>query len=136
MLGHNEPAQSSRDCTTKDDVRARVVRCELDSTEQVLAMVGRRDGAIGYSELRLGTPLHGAHPLAIDAAVPSADTIGSGSYPYREIEYAYTYGRPSTGSLTAGFLGYLTRGNGQDVIRARGHLPCATPEALRICGEG
>ncbi|MEV5202602.1 substrate-binding domain-containing protein [Streptomyces sp. NPDC053720] len=136
VLGHNEPAQSSRDCITKDDPGARVVRCELDSTEQVLAMVGRRDGAIGYSELRLGTPLRGAHPLAIDAATPSVDTIGSGTYPYREIEYAYTYGRPPTGSLTAGFLGYLTRGNGQDVIRARGHLPCATPEALRICGEG
>ncbi|MFB6872140.1 substrate-binding domain-containing protein [Streptomyces sp. NPDC056323] len=135
VLGYNEPAQSSRDCTTKDDTGARVVRCELDSTEQVLAMVGRRDGAIGYSELRQGTPLRGAHQVAIDSATPSVETIGSSTYPYREVEYAYTYGRPPTGSLAAGFLGYLTRGNGQDVIRAHGHLPCATPEGLRICGE-
>ncbi|WP_326766400.1 substrate-binding domain-containing protein [Streptomyces sp. NBC_01591] len=135
VLGRNEPAQSSRDCATKDDVRARVVRCELDSTEQVLATVGRLDGAIGYSELRSGSELSGAHQLAIDSATPSVDTIGSSTYPYREIEYAYTYGRPPADSLASSFLGYLSRGNGQDVIRTHGHLPCATPKGLRICGE-
>ncbi|MFF2326671.1 MULTISPECIES: substrate-binding domain-containing protein [unclassified Streptomyces] len=135
VLGRNEPAQSSRDCATKDDAQARVVRCELDSTEQVLAAVGRLDGAIGYSELRAGTKLSGAHQLAIDSTVPSVDTIGSSTYPYREIEYAYTYGRPPADSLASSFLGYLSRGNGQDVIRTHGHLPCATPKGLRICGE-
>ncbi|SCF91691.1 hypothetical protein GA0115254_124832 [Streptomyces sp. Ncost-T10-10d] len=29
----------------------------------------------------------------------------------------------------------LSRGNGQDVIRTHGHLPCATPKGLRICGK-
>ncbi|WP_406309833.1 substrate-binding domain-containing protein [Streptomyces sp. NBC_00623] len=135
VLGHNEPAQSSRDCATKDDAAARVIRCELDSTDQVLATVGRLDGAIGYSELRSGTALKGAHRLAIDSTVPSVDTIGSSTYPYREIEYAYTYGQPPADSLASSFLGYLSRGNGQDVIRTHGHLPCATPKGLRICGE-
>lgn len=135
VLGHNEPAQSSRDCATKDDAAARVIRCELDSTDQVLATVGRLDGAIGYSELRSGTALKGAHQLAIDSTVPSVDAIGSSTYPYREIEYAYTYGQPPADSLTSSFLGYLSRGNGQDVIRTHGHLPCATPKGLRICGE-
>ncbi|MFF0290141.1 substrate-binding domain-containing protein [Streptomyces sp. NPDC005262] len=135
VLGHNEPAQSSRDCATKDDAAARVIRCELDSTDQVLATVGRLDGAIGYSELRSGTPLEGAHQLAIDSTVPSVDSIGSSTYPYREIEYAYTYGQPPADSLASSFLGYLSRGNGQDVIRTHGHLPCATPKGLRICGE-
>lgn len=135
VLGHNEPAQSSRDCVTKDDAAARVIRCELDSTDQVLATVGRLDGAIGYSELRSGTALKGAHQLAIDSTVPSVDTIGSSTYPYREIEYAYTYGQPPADSLASSFLGYLSRGNGQDVIRTHGHLPCATPKGLRICGE-
>ncbi|MFD4949724.1 substrate-binding domain-containing protein [Streptomyces sp. NPDC058409] len=135
VLGRNEPAQSSRDCATKDDTQARVLRCELDSTEQVLATVGRLDGAIGYSELRAGTELSGAHQLAIDSTVPSIDTIGSSTYPYREIEYAYTYGQPPADSLASSFLGYLSRGNGQDVIRTHGHLPCATPKGLRICGE-
>ncbi|WP_406100214.1 substrate-binding domain-containing protein [Streptomyces sp. NBC_01013] len=135
VLGRNEPAQSSRDCATKDDPQARVIRCELDSTDQVLAEVGRLDGAIGYSEMRTGTKPAGAHRIAIDGAAPSVDTIGTSSYPYREIEYAYTYGSPPADSLVSSFLSYLSRGSGQDVIRTHGHLPCATPEGLRICGE-
>ncbi|MFI7361820.1 substrate-binding domain-containing protein [Streptomyces sp. NPDC050149] len=135
VLGRNEPAQSSRDCTTKDDREALVIRCELDSTDQVLAEVGRLDGAIGYSELRTGTKPAGAHQIAIDGAAPSVDTIDTSTYPYREIEYAYTYGSPPADSLASSFLSYLSRGSGQDVIRTHGHLPCATPEGLRICGE-
>lgn len=135
VLDRNEPAQSSRDCATKDDPQALVIRCELGSTDQVLAEVGRLDGAIGYSELRSGTKPAGAHQIAIDGAAPSVDTIGTSSYPYREIEYAYTYGSPPADSLASSFLSYLSRGSGQDVIRTHGHLPCATPEGLRICGE-
>lgn len=70
----------------------------------------RLDGAIGYSELRTGTKLSGAHQLAIDSTVPAVDTIGSSTYPYREIEYAYTYGRPPADSLASSFLGHLSRG--------------------------
>ncbi|MGW1226339.1 substrate-binding domain-containing protein [Streptomyces sp. NPDC001478] len=135
VLGRNEPAQSSRDCTTKDDRQAPVIRCELDSTDQVLAEVGRLDGAIGYSELRAGTTLSGAHMVALDGAVPSVDTLATSRYPYREIEYAYTYGHPPADSLASGFLAYLSRGSGQDVIRTHGHLPCATPEGMRICAS-
>ncbi|KUO08052.1 hypothetical protein AQJ58_32355 [Streptomyces sp. DSM 15324] len=50
-----------------------------------------------------------------------------------EIEYAYTYGRPPADSRASGFLTCLTRGNGQDVIRTHGHLPCWSPEGLRLC---
>ncbi|MBW3359399.1 PstS family phosphate ABC transporter substrate-binding protein [Streptomyces microflavus] len=135
VLDRNEPAQSSRDCATKDDPRAPVVRCELDGTEQVLATVARLDGALGYSELRSGSEPRGLHRISIDGAEPSVDTIGTSTYPYREIEYAYTYGRPPADSLASGFLGYLSRGRGQDVIQIHGHLPCATPKGLRVCGE-
>ncbi|MFE4331267.1 hypothetical protein ACFRQM_18075 [Streptomyces sp. NPDC056831] len=47
----------------------------------------------------------------------------------------YTYGRPPADSLASSFLGCPSRGNGQDVIRTHGQLPCATPKGLRICGE-
>ncbi|GAA3066257.1 hypothetical protein GCM10017562_35560 [Streptomyces roseofulvus] len=57
-------------------------------------------------------------------------------YPYREIEHASTRGGPPSDSLTAGFLAFPARGRGRHVVRARGHLPCATPEGPRICGEG
>ncbi|MFF0751413.1 substrate-binding domain-containing protein [Streptomyces sp. NPDC004267] len=136
VLGRNEPANSSRDCAHKDDPDAPVVRCELDSTEQVLTTVAALPGAIGYTELRSGTGLEGLHRIAIDGRRPNVDEIGTSPYPYREIEYAYTYGQPPADSLTSSFLTYLTHGGGQAIISTHGHLPCATPKGLKICGEG
>lgn len=66
----------------------------------------------------------------------SASTSSTSPYPYREIEYAYPYGQPPADSLTASFLTYLTHGGGQAIICTHGHLPCATPKGLKICGEG
>ncbi|WP_433546473.1 substrate-binding domain-containing protein [Streptomyces sp. CA-294286] len=136
VLDGLEPANSSRDCATPDFPTAPVVRCELTSTEAVLDAVARLPGAIGYSELRSGTALKGVRRLSIDGAAPSVDEIGDSAYPYREIEYAYTYGRPPADSLASSFLTYLGRGGGQEIIRTHGHLPCATPKGLRVCGEG
>ncbi|MFF2200812.1 hypothetical protein [Streptomyces sp. NPDC058145] len=42
-------------------------------------------------------------------------------------------GQSSADSLASGFLTYLTRGNGQYVVRTHGHVPCWTPEGLRLC---
>ncbi len=136
VLGRNEPANSSRDCATVDDPEARVVRCELDSTAQVLATVARLPGALGYAELGAVAAAKGVHRVDLDGRGPVLDELGASPYPYREIEYAYTWGDPPSDSLTASFLAYLARGRGQDIARARGHLPCATPKGLRICGEG
>ncbi|MFB8024690.1 MULTISPECIES: substrate-binding domain-containing protein [unclassified Streptomyces] len=134
VLDANEPATSSRDCTTKDYGEAPVLRCELDGTDQVLAEVAALDGAIGYSELRGGTVPDGAHRTTIDGIAPSVDTIATSGYPYREIEYAYTYGSPPASSLVAGFLNYLDN-YGEEIMRTSGHLPCATPRGMRLCGE-
>ncbi|MEV6181153.1 substrate-binding domain-containing protein [Streptomyces sp. NPDC052015] len=137
VLGRGEIANSSVDCLHKDDPTASVVRCELDSTDQVLATVATTPGAIGYTELNVADRAKGLHPLNLDGAPPSVDAIenGTSDYPYREIEYAYTYGRPPADSLASSFLTYLTRGTGQDVIRTHGHLPCWTPEGLRLCAQ-
>lgn len=136
VLNGLEPANSSRDCEHADFPSAPVVRCELTDTEEVLDAVARLPGAIGYSELRSGSTLKGVRRLSIDGAAPSVDDIGDTSYPYREIEYAYTYGRPPADSLASSFLTYMGRGGGQEVVRTHGHLPCATPKGLRVCGEG
>ncbi|MBC9714563.1 substrate-binding domain-containing protein [Streptomyces sp. TRM66268-LWL] len=130
-----EPAASSSDCHQKDDGRAKVFRCELDSTDQVLATVADIPGAIGYSELRTGTAPKGAHHLSLDGHAPTLDDIARSPYPFREIEYAHTYGRPPADSLASSFLNYAMRGSGQDVVRTHGHLPCYTPEGLKVCGS-
>lgn len=137
VLGRGEIANSSVDCVHKDDTTAPVIRCELDSTEQVLGTVADLPGAIGYSELNAAAGAKGLHLLKLDGNTPSVDAIehGDSAYPYREIEYAYTYGQPPADSLASSFLTYLSRGNGQDVIRTHGHLPCWTPEGLKLCAE-
>jgi hypothetical protein len=119
----------------KDDATEPVVRCELDSTEQVLSTVAGWPGAIGYSELNLATRYKGLHQL-LDRHTASVEDLehGTSSYPYRDILNACTTGRPAADSLASSFLTYISRGNGQDVIRIHGHLPCGTRVGLKICG--
>jgi phosphate transport system substrate-binding protein len=135
VLGRGEIAHSSVDCVHKDDPTAPVIRCELDSTEQVLETVAEIPGAIGYSEHARASRAKGLHRLNLDGEAPSVDAIerGTSSYPYREIEYAYTYGQPPANSLASSFLTYLTREIGQVVIRTHGHLPCWTPAGMELC---
>ncbi|MDI3420354.1 PstS family phosphate ABC transporter substrate-binding protein [Streptomyces luteolus] len=131
-----EGAWSSADCRTKDNPKVPLVRCEVDSTEQLLAAVADIPGAIGYAELRSSSVPKGLHQLSLDGVAPTTEGLADSPYPFREIEHAYTYGQPPADSLVSSFLNYTLRGSGQDVIRTHGHVPCASPEGLRACGDG
>jgi len=139
VLGQDEMAHTSLDCEKPDfpGSVSEVPRCELDSTGQVLDQVANTPGAIGYSELKLAEAHKGVHILSIGHQVPSAAVIenGKSSYPYREVEYAYTYGTPPAGSLVAGFRTYLSEAQGEDVISAKGHIPCWTSIGRTLCQE-
>lgn len=137
VLGRGEIANSSLDCRHKDDPTAPVLRCELDSTELVLRTVADLPGSIGYSEFNRAAAAQDMDRLSLDGNAPSVDALerGDHSYPFREIEYAYTYGRPPANSLASSFLTYLTRGIGQDVIHTHGHLPCLNPGIQRLCAD-
>ncbi|MFJ6568920.1 substrate-binding domain-containing protein [Streptomyces sp. NPDC091292] len=137
VLGEGEPANTSLDCVNRDNAGPSLIRCELEGTDQVLAMVARLPGAIGYSELRAADGVKGLHTLSLDGKAPSLDALRAGDkngYPYREIEYAYTFRRPPAESLAASFIAFMSRGTGQDIIRDLGHLPCQTTEGFGICG--
>ncbi|QIY63831.1 substrate-binding domain-containing protein [Streptomyces sp. RPA4-2] len=139
VLGAWERVPStSLDCVRKDDATAPVTRCELDSTQKVLDTVAEVPGAIGYSELTLATAHKGLRPVALDGAAASVADIENGrsDYPYRGVEYAYTYNRPPAGSLAASFLAYVVQGTGESVIRAHGQLSCSASKALRMCDDG
>ncbi|MFJ9128046.1 MULTISPECIES: PstS family phosphate ABC transporter substrate-binding protein [unclassified Streptomyces] len=140
LAGADEPPASSDDCVNRTArTGARVLRCELDSTEQVLDTVAHTPGALGYSELRAASPPDapkGLHRLTLDGHTPDPDRLDAGGYPYREIEYAYTYGRPPADSLASSFLSYaVDNGTGKGVVATHGHLPCGTPVGLRVCGK-
>ncbi|MFD3582806.1 substrate-binding domain-containing protein [Streptomyces sp. NPDC058683] len=135
VLKRGEIANSSVDCARKDDPTAKVIRCELDSTAQVLSEVARLDGAVGYAELNVAAGAKGLHTLSLDHHAPSVEAIGRGDnpYPYRETEYAYTYGQPAADTLAWSFLTYLGNGNGKGVIRTYGHVPCDDAGGTPLC---
>ncbi|GAA2304813.1 substrate-binding domain-containing protein [Streptomyces kunmingensis] len=143
LAGADEPPATSDDCvnrTARATRAAAVLRCELDSTAQVLATVARTPGAVGYSELRAASPPEaprGLHRVTLGGHTPDPDRLTTSGYPYRAIEYAYTYGRPPADSLASSFLSYaVDNGTGKGVVATHGHLPCGTAVGLKVCGEG
>ncbi|WP_031482743.1 PstS family phosphate ABC transporter substrate-binding protein [Streptomyces bicolor] len=138
VLGQWEQAQStSLDCRPPGGEVTVVTRCELAGTSEVLDTVAGQPGAIGYSELGVAARHKGVRTVALDGDRANVDEIerGDSAYPYRDIEYAYTYGAAPDDSLTAGFLAYLDKESSQRVIRTQGHLPCGTPVGLKLCGD-
>jgi phosphate transport system substrate-binding protein len=139
VLGTWERVPStSLDCVHKDDVSAPVMRCELDSTQDVLVKVAQLPGAVGYSEFTLAKGRSGLRTVPLDGASPSVADIefGRSEYPYRGVEFAYTYGRAPTGSLASSFLAFIGNGESENVIRAGGHLPCSATVASGLCAGG
>ncbi|MGW1159171.1 PstS family phosphate ABC transporter substrate-binding protein [Streptomyces sp. NPDC002513] len=137
VLGTWERAPStSLDCVHQNDRSAPVMRCELDSTQKVLDAVAKIPGAIGYSELNLARH-PGLRRVPLDGAAASTQDIESriGNYPYRGVEYAYTYQRPPLGSLTADFLAYVQQRTGESQIRDHDHLPCSAPTVQPLCAD-
>lgn len=135
VLGmRTELSATSRNCVTTTFSSDKVVRCELDTTQAVLDMVAHLPGAIGYTELQAAQTTKGVHILAIGGRAPTPEAVRDGSYPFAEVEYAYTYGRPAAGSLAGSFLDFTVRGPGQAAVTAAGHLPCYSPEGFRRCG--
>jgi ABC-type phosphate transport system substrate-binding protein len=135
LKGWERAPSTSLDCRPPARAGDTVTRCELGSTRAVLDKVEEQPGAIGYSEAGLAGERGGkvnAVPLNGDWPDESRIDLGAGPYPYKDVEYAYTYGPARAGSLAAGFLAYLDESTSQQVIRGKGHLPCLRePEQCR-----
>jgi hypothetical protein len=71
--------------------------------------------------------------LNIGDMPPILEGVGHGTYPYRQTEYAYTYGEPSAGSIAAAFLRYRTDQGGKDVLREYGNRPCSETRYPLVC---
>ncbi|MFF1959169.1 substrate-binding domain-containing protein [Streptomyces sp. NPDC058220] len=134
--GTPEFGRTSANCRTLKYGNQDVVRCELDSTEDVLKTVAATPGAIGYVELRaaeLRSARGDVHLLSLDGRKPSVDAVRAGTYAFWEPEYAYTYGTPPANSLTSKFLDYLAADTGRNLVEKHGHLPCSVPENQQAC---
>ncbi|MEO3782318.1 substrate-binding domain-containing protein [Actinocorallia sp. B10E7] len=140
VLTGPEPRLSSRDCLTRDELYAgsRLIRCERSSQSQVLDLVGRTPGAIGYSELQEAADTR-RHPnlrvLALDGRKPDA-SAEPGGYPFIAPEVLYTRGVPANGTPASAFLTFLTTGTARSLLERLGAPPCVGPTEpmAALCG--
>ncbi|KAF4405166.1 substrate-binding domain-containing protein [Streptomyces lycii] len=133
--GRQEPPYSSDNCRERAAGAAEQgpLRCERNSTGEVLDAVAGTPGALGYSGLGEASGRRDLLLLSIDGRRAGLEGADYGAYPFWETEYAHTYGEPEAGSLAASFLRYLTNEVGKDVIRSHGHRPCAELQNPVLC---
>ncbi|WP_433002269.1 PstS family phosphate ABC transporter substrate-binding protein [Kribbella sp. CA-294648] len=133
LAGDQELGISSDDCRAKDDPAARHHRCEVGTTEEVLARVNEIEGAIGYAELGNSRRFPAITAVAIDSVVPEAPKVADSSYRFWEVEYAYTYKTPGADTLQEAFLNYLMSAAAKPILERDGLVPCAELPAA-FCG--
>lgn len=129
-----EPDSTSENCLERDPGAPRgIVRCQRNSTGDVLNAVAGTPGAIGYSEVGAASDRRDVLLVRIDGRPATLEGADHGAYPFWETEYAYTYGEPRAGSPAASFLRYLTNEVGKDIVRSHGHRPCAELQNPMLC---
>ena len=134
LAGVRELGSNSDDCVRRDPgAPDGVVRCERDTTKDVLDAVAATPGALGYSEVGAAADRDDVRLVRIGGHPATLVDTDHGAYPFWETEYAYTSGEPAADSLAASFLRYLAKEVGQDVVRAYGSRPCAELANPSLC---
>ncbi|WP_407286542.1 PstS family phosphate ABC transporter substrate-binding protein [Streptomyces sp. BP-8] len=134
VLHSSEPGVvSSYDCGDKDrDERARLTRCEVNSTKSLLDAVDRVPGAIGYAEVYAAAQRRHVVSVRLNGNEPDIEWGRQRDYPFWTVEYLYTYGRPEDGSLTAKFLAFMDSDTAKNIMRMYKHVPCADRQSLPV----
>ncbi|GGP98971.1 substrate-binding domain-containing protein [Streptomyces mutabilis] len=129
--GRPLPAVTTNDCRSLDT--GRPGRCEVGGTPQLLDAVASTPGALGHSEVGSAVARDDVRQVRIDGYPATLEGADQGAYPFWETEIAYTYGEPPADSIAAGFLRYLANEVGKDIIRSKGHRPCAELDKPLVC---
>jgi phosphate transport system substrate-binding protein len=134
LAGVREEATNSNDCRDRDPGgKAGPLRCERGSTGDLLDVVAKQPGAMGYSELGAATGRTGVALVTIGESRATSGAADQGAYPFWETEFGYTYGEPPATSLAASFLRYLTNQVGADILRTHGNRPCDELRDPALC---
>lgn len=137
-----EPPATSHNCVDRDPTLpdAPVIRCEMQSTEDVLRQVNAIPGAIGYAEVATASSNQpAAYPQLRQIQLGGYDAspawVKNGAYPFWTVEYFYSYHTPDQNSPAAAFLNFLTGDAAKSLIQQYGHIPCtdADVEQRRLC---
>ena len=106
---------------------SRLPAIERTSTREMLRYVNDTPGAIGYAEATAASDSQdfpNVVQVQLGGINPSPESVKNDRYPFWTVEYFYTYGAPSHGSLTSAFLSYLTSDTSRAIMQDLGHIPC------------
>lgn len=98
---------------------------DQSGSKDVVALVGRTAGAIGYSGMGYATPevkmCHIAEKKGDEAVAPTVENAKNGSYPITRPLHIYTLGQPD-GKIKA-YLEWIMSEEGQAVVTELGYVP-------------
>lgn len=100
---------------------------DMNGSKEVVELIAKTVGAIGYSGLGYATP--GVKVLKIaktkggPAIVPSIATVHDNTYPISRPLYMYTPGDPNP--ATAAYLAWILGAEGQKIVQETGYIPLA-----------
>ncbi|HEX3779093.1 MAG TPA: substrate-binding domain-containing protein [Pseudonocardiaceae bacterium] len=134
VLNGSEGVLSSDSCLTKDRVaNAPTIRCERDTTEDLINTVSTVPGAIGYGDVTNDTTKNAVRggqivTVKLNGLYPQVDSLPN--YPFWTVEYLYTRGDPRPGSPLAAFLDYLDSDSAQAALLSAGYTPCVPKDGV------
>jgi ABC-type phosphate transport system substrate-binding protein len=132
--GKTEQQPTSDNCMVRRDRRRTGgIRCERGDTRPLLAAVQQTRGAIGYAELGTASEKRYVATVQIDGVSPNAAAVSGDLYEFWTVEYLYTNGQPSSDSLVAGFLDFLSTPYATAALESDQHLTCTSEEVSQLC---
>lgn len=134
VLGGAEDRLTSDSCRKPErDPAAATTRCERGTTAEVLTEVAAVPGAIGYADVPAAKAAAARDQqlsvLQLDGHYPDVTTVDAG-YRFWTVEYLYTKGVPSNGSVLKRFLDYLASPAARAELQDAGYTPCVAKDGL------
>jgi phosphate transport system substrate-binding protein len=103
---------------------------DQSGSKDVVALVSKTPGAIGYSGMGYATPdvkmLKICEKKGDPGVAPTVENAVSGDYPITRPLHIYTLGEPE--GATAEYLAWIMSKEGQDVVRELGYVPAASDD--------
>ena len=98
---------------------------DMNGSKEVVELVGRTPGAIGYSGLGYATPAVKVLKVSVKkgqpGVVPSIATVHAKTYPISRPLYMYTPGEPTP--QVRKYLDWVLGDEGQKIVRETGYVP-------------
>lgn len=108
--------------------------CRVGSAEEMIDVVARTPGAIGYSET-VAVP-EDVRAIELGGVPATRENVLSHAYPFYSVEYAltdYPDGRIPADSLAANFIDYLVNGRGKLIVEEFGAAVCVKLPNPKTC---